>query len=236
MGWQDDPIVAGKPRWESDPIVRVVSPEITKPMIDLRPGSEMPTLISPSLNPYSSGRYPNRRIYTVGDEISLRFSDMLTGVEKRTNHWHVTQANSEEDRVELNNGRMVIDWLGNTVKSQTTAFAEPRQWNPTEFYVGKKWAAVFTGTENGITWNTTHYMHIVRRELVKVPAGTFDTFRIEGEGRNYTLGIHGEMTRWLVPGLISFVKEEQVRRNRGGGLNRADRLELLTLRQHKFDP
>jgi hypothetical protein len=78
-------------------------------------------------------------------------------------------------------------------------------------------------------------MHIVKREIITVPAGTFDTFRIEGEGWNDLWGVHGEMTRWLVPGLNTIVKEEQIRRNRKGGYNQADRVELVSLRQHAFD-
>ena len=239
MGWQDDPLVAGKPKWESDPIVTAslaVSPQsVAGPMIDIRPGVPAPLLIAPSANPYSAGRYPNNRVYTVGDERIFLNSDLLTRVEKNTRTRRVIRVDIEADRVEMDHGNL-IDLMGNNLTDGKTVFDVPRQWNPSEFYVGKKWTAAFSGTEpNGFTWNTTHYMQIVKREIITVPAGTFDTFRIEGIGWNYTLGIRAEMTRWLVPGLIATVKQEQLRRGNKGEYIQADRQELVAVRQQVFD-
>ena len=239
MGWQDDPIIAGRPKWESDPIVSPVASlsadTIAAPMIDIRVGVPVPVIIPPSANPYSAGRYANNRIYTIGDEATYRVSDLLSGVEQRTYTRRVTRVNLDEDRVEFNNGRIITDSMGNSIKTGTTEFAAPRQWNPAEFQVGKKWIAAFQGTERGVTWNTVHNMQIVKRETITVPAGTFDTFRIEGEGANITLGIRGEMTRWLVPGLNCVVRDEQIRLNRNGTYSAAYKQELISVRQHIID-
>jgi len=40
-------------------------------MINLGPGLPVPTLIAPSTNPFSAGRYPLNRTFTVGDEAKV---------------------------------------------------------------------------------------------------------------------------------------------------------------------
>jgi hypothetical protein len=133
MGWKDHPLVTDKRKCESDPIVSTATPDspekFAAPMIDIRPGLAIPALIPPSAIPYSAGRYPNSRIYTVGDEITCRTSDLLTGVEKRILTRRVTRVDYDEDHVEFNDGLIVTDLLGNNIKSPAIVFAAQRQWN-----------------------------------------------------------------------------------------------------------
>ncbi len=202
-------------------------------MINIRAGLPVPTLIAPSANPYSAGRYPLGRIYSVGDEATMVQTDILTGVEERTLTARVTRVDYGEDRVEYNDGAVITDLMGNFIKAGPVVFDTPVQWTPAEFQVGKKWAAAFRRTEKGVTSNVSFDMQIVKRETITVPAGTFDTFRIEGEGWNITLGIRAETKIWLVPGLNFTVKSEQIRRNRMGRFVQSERRELVALSQQK---
>lgn len=214
MGWKDDPVV-GK----------------DGPAIDIQPGSGAPQLIAASANPYSAGRYPLGRKYTVGDRATFRESDLLTNVEQRMYTQRVTSVDPDADRVEINGGRGIWDLMGNVLKAGDNEFDAPRQFTPAEFQVGKKWTAVFIKTKNGLERNIYYDLHIVRREKVSVPAGSFDAFRIEGLGWNSTSGKRLDMTLWLVPGLNFPVKHENFHRNRKGQLANTERHELISLRQ-----
>lgn len=201
-------------------------------MIDIRPGMPVPMLIAPSANPYSAGRYPLGRIYTVGDMATIRQTDILTGIEERTYNPRVTRVDYEQDRVEFNNGSMITDLMGNAIKSGDVEFDFPVQFTPAEFQVGKKWTAAFLRTKNGQTTNAYYDLQIVKRETISVPAGSFDTFLIEGNGWNTTFNSRLEARLWLVPGVNFAIRREQVVRNKRGGFRQTERRELVALRQH----
>ena len=205
------------------------------PMINLHAGVAVPTLIAPSANPFSAGRYPNTRIYTVGDEATFRDSDALTGLEQRIFTWRVTRVDYDLDRVEINDGHHITDLMGNFIKEGGKIYDAPRQWTPAEYQVGKKWTATFSHTFKRVTTSSYYNLHIVKRETVTVPAGSFDAFRIEGEGWNVTLGNQNEMRMWLVPGLNFPVKREFIGRPRTGGFGITSRFELISLRQQIID-
>jgi hypothetical protein len=59
-------------------------------------------------------------------------------------------------------------------------------------------------------------MQIVRRETISVPAGSFDTFLIEGNGWNTTINQKLEARLWLVPGVNFAIRREFVVRNSAG--------------------
>ena len=244
MGWQDDELVKDKPKWESDPIVSAApsasATALTAPMLDIRAGVPVPTLIAPSDNPFSAGRYSLGRIYTVGDEATIRQTDVLSGAMERTFTLRVTRVDLDGDRVELNDGESVRDLMGNAIKqgrverTRPADFAAPPQITPGELQVGKKWTAIFIVTQNSTTSTAYFDLHIVKRETIVVPAGSFDTFRIEGSGWNRLHGSKLETTLWLVPGLNFAVKSEHIVINRGRYID-SDRNELVALRQWSVD-
>jgi hypothetical protein len=201
------------------------------PVIEFAAGGQAPQLLQPSANPYSAGSYPLGRKYTVGDEATFRESDLFTGAEQRTYTQHVTRVDQEADRVEINHGKAIWDLMGNVIKAGDKEFDVPQQFTPAEFQVGKKWTAAFVRTRDGSASSIYYDLHIVRREKVSVPAGTFDAFRIEGRGWNTSAGKHLEMTLWLVPGLNFPVRHERLNRNRKGRLKETERHELVSLRQ-----
>ncbi len=204
----------------------------TRPVLDIQAGNPVPPLVPPSTNPFSAGRYPLGRIYTVGDTAVLRQSDYLTGVEERTYTVRVTRVDPDADRVEYNDGRSITDLMGNFIKNGPIEFDSPVQFSPAEFQVGKKWTAAFRRTLNGKTSNAYYDLHIVKRETITVPAGSFDCFRIEGQGWNTTVGARLEVNLWLMPGLNFAVRREFVTRNKMGRFGQTERHELVSLRQH----
>jgi hypothetical protein len=202
------------------------------PMLDIKAGVEVPRLISPSANPFSAGRYPLGRIYTVGDSAVFRQSDYLSGIEERTYSVRVTRVDYDEDRVEYNDGRAITDLMGNFIKNGPVEFDSPVQFSPAEFQVGRKWTAAFRRTQNDKTSNAYLDLQIVKRETITVPAGSFDCFHIEGRGWNTTNGARLEANLWMVPGLNFPVRREFLARNRMGRFGQTERHELVSLRQH----
>ncbi|SBT08632.1 exported hypothetical protein [Candidatus Accumulibacter aalborgensis] len=215
--------------------VSAAAPAPTSPIVEIGPGVKAPVLIAPSTNPFSAGRYPLGRIYTVGDLAVIRQSDLLTGIEEKTYRLRVTRVDYDEDRVEFNNGVFVADLMGNTIKSGAVEFDSPVQWTPAEFQVGKKWTAAFRRTQGGKTSNAYYDLHIVKRETVSIPAGSFDSFRIEGEGWNMTNGARLNVILWLVPGLNFPVRREFIARNKMGRFGQVERHELVSLRQQTIE-
>jgi hypothetical protein len=191
----------------------------------------VPTLIAPSANPFSAGRYPLGRIFTVGDRAGYRQTDILTDVEERTYNRRVTRVDYDQDRVEFNDGNSITDLMGNSLKSGAVEFDTPVQFIPAEFQIGKKWTAAFRRTRDGQQSNAYYDLQIVKRETVTVPAGSFDTFLIEGKGWNMTNSARIEARLWLVPGLNFAIRREFVTRNKRGHFAQTERHELVALRQ-----
>lgn len=201
------------------------------PKIDIRAGVALPGIFAPSANPFSKGRYPLGRIFTVGDIAIMRQTGLLTDVEKNTIKLRVTQVDYDQDRVEFNRGFLITDLMGNTVKTGAIEFDTPVQWTPAEFQLGKKWTAAFRRIENGKVSAVHFDMQIVKRETVTVIAGKFDTFKIEGRGWNTTLGKQREVRLWLVPGLNFPVMSENITHDKQSRLQKSERRELVSLLQ-----
>jgi hypothetical protein len=194
----------------------------------------MPTLIAPSANPFSAGRYPLNRLFTVGDFATIRSSDLLTGIEEHTRTSRVTRVDYDEDRVEYNDGLVISDLMGNLIKVRQAEYDTPVQWTPAEFQVGRKWTAAFVLRKKGRESSAYYDMQISRRETISVPAGSFDTFRIDGVGWNTTRNARLEISLWLVPGVNFPIKREQTTRNKRGRFGQTERQELVALRQQTF--
>ncbi len=67
------------------------------------------------------------------------------------------------------------------------------------------------------------------REPVTVPAGTFDTYRIEARGWNVELGAYLERNIWVAPGVGVDIVHETLVRLRNGMVEQNDRQELVSL-------
>ncbi|MCF8178149.1 MAG: caspase family protein [Sulfuritalea sp.] len=205
-----------------------------EPMLDIHPNVAVPVLITPSANPYSAGIYPLERIYTIDDKAVYQQTDFLTGIEEKTANFRVTGIDYDADRVELNHGKFIFDLMGNAIKFGKFEYETPVQWTPAVFQVGKKWTAAFRLSRDGDQSNAYYDMQITQRETITVPAGSFDTFRIEGRGWNTTHGGQFAITLWLVPNINFPIKREFTVRNPRGQLRKTERQDLLSLRQQVF--
>jgi hypothetical protein len=153
----------------------------------------------------------------------------------------VTAVDREGDRVEFNRGRFVTDLLGNPLRNPNVEFDIPFQNSPAELQVGKRWSARQRAVRRGTREEDVDMsFEIVRRERVRVPAGEFDAFRLEGrsearlvsgaQGRGRIQPARMEMVIWEVPGLNFPVKSEKIVYPHKGAMWR-ERRELETLRQ-----
>ena len=199
----------------------------------LGPGLAVPTIWVPSQNPYSAGRYPLGRKFTVGDTTTTRFSEIHTNVETSVGKQVVTRVDPSADRVEINDGQILLDLMGNVLKRGNRTFKIPLAEAPTEYQLGKRWRASNERTEAGRTDLVVFDVQIAAVEKIRVPAGEFDTFRLERVGWNLTNNSKIQDTSWHVPGLNFAVRREQTVTTSRGQILMAQRMELVELYQQQ---
>lgn len=194
------------------------------------------TLAAVSHNPYSAGRFPLGRKYTTGDRYIMRHSDLRTGIVERTFKDRVTRVDEGNDRVEINHGKLVLDLMGNTVENSDSSADVPQQLFPAELQVGKRWTSlnnVVMKNERsaGETKRVELKVHIQSREMIRVPAGEFNAFRIEAQGWSVgSMSTKIEVTLWVVPGINMFVRRERIKR-RGNQVIESKLTELVAIQQ-----
>ena len=161
--------------------------------------------------------------------------------ENRSFTRRVTKVDVEGHRVELNRGRFATDLLGNPVRKDRVEYAVPVQIVPAQLQVGRRWTARFAALRQKGEFDEDMSAQIVARETVKVPAGTFDAFRIEARiyGMQKTQGRRGrraatprrqDIVTWEVPGLNFAIKEQRTLWRRSG-IEEEKSFELESLRQ-----
>ena len=185
------------------------------------------------VTPYYKGFEEHRRSYQIGDVFGYQVVDRHTKLVTPLT-MQVTAVDVNADRVEYNNGEYVSDTMGNILTNLRGGFSTPRQFYPAELYVGKKWQTAFKQSRGGgVTYTFRYDMKVVGRETITVPAGTFDTFKIEARGYNIQLGARLERNIWVSPGVSSDIAQEIVVRLRTGVLEQNDRQELVSLKVSK---
>jgi len=185
--------------------------------------------VSAAGNPHSSGSARADTEFKVGDRYSYRIS--RPGSEPRDVNRRVTSITATE--VSFNQGRIVLDPLGNMIKTGDGRRFSPRQDIPFEYAVGKRWTARFELLEGGPGSVEAHF-RITARERVTVPAGTFDCFRIEARSLNthvFRPPVEAQSTIWRAPQLVRlWVKFEEEWHQRGSRIH-SERHELLSFQQ-----
>ncbi|MBI2725469.1 MAG: caspase family protein [Polaromonas sp.] len=165
--------------------------------------------------------------FKVGDMFQFQVSDVLTNVPGEKLSFNVTSADG--DLVQLNNGGLIYTVLGATLKNERGTFATPFGGLPAEFQVGKKWTGRTTQKANdGQTYELQQESKIKGREVVTVPAGTFQTYMVETviyvQGGS-TLNIRS----WHDPRYGYAIKREEMGRF-GSRIYRSERRELIALK------
>jgi hypothetical protein len=173
----------------------------------------------------------------VGDAWEFQYIDMLSGsvIEKFTRR--LTNITADELRF----GGFVTDKsLGLLRRSREGKVIQT--WTPKlphyEFplHVGKAWSAVGAIDNERLTSEHTFNFKVIRQEQILVPAGVFDTLRVEGTSKYKTKmkkdGASGEGTStyryWFSPVTGYFVAFEYEETNFKGVVHKKDRTELLS--------
>lgn len=225
---------------ELAPAIQKPSPQADMPAILLKPGAGNVSLVQPSANPYSAGRYPLGRKFAVGDKAVFRVNDLLTGVEMKRVKIAITHVDTDADRVEGNDGSWVYDLMGNELSNPHNVQRNtPAQLFPFELQVGKKWTAGWI--QQHPKWGeqvVTLDLRITSFEKIHTELGEFNAFRIEGRGWSLDNKRNMELERrfWVVPGINFFIRAEYVNRNnmRQGRLLRTEKWDLVFLRQQNY--
>lgn len=201
--------------------------------LEIGPGFPARVLMRPSQNPASAGTYVNAKTFTVGDEVVYAVSDAMLGRAPELLVQRVTLIDEENDRVEINGGESVFDTLGNLLKWGQRVYDPRAQREPAQLQVGNKWTTRFRLAFGGRVSDSYFDHRVAARESVRVPAGEFDSFRLEGIGYNMTADIQISLVVWVVPGLNFPLRSERIAQPRAARRDTELR-ELVSCRQMRW--
>jgi hypothetical protein len=178
---------------------------------------EKPVEIAPSKgNPFTAGTARADTRFKVGDRWTYNEIDRTPfGVKPRQFTAEVTDIT--DVHVIINGGEAVRDLLGNQVRFRDGRVMTPRQDQPLEYAVGKRWSTRYDISKKRKALGTVSLdFRVAARETITVPAGTFECFRVEATGINRLQGrpdLELLTTRWDAPDLLrhAVATEEIVR-------------------------
>ena len=166
-------------------------------------GEKRIVVASQAGNPYTQGTARANIGYNVGDSYVYRVLDLETKAEKRI----VTTVVSEvrESSVVFSNG-FIVDLLGNQIELPDGRRFTPRQDQPLEYAIGRRWSTRFSvTTAKGIRSDLEFDFRITRKERIEVPAGRFECFVIEGVALGDSDNgnkLETRSTRWMAPDTV----------------------------------
>jgi len=215
-------------------IDRAIKTEIL-PMVAQRVPSAMVAGLSPSIagaaNPFTKGTAKADPNYKVGDRYRYRVLDLLTKLETRETRGGMVKEVTDTEVIYAN-GR-ITDLLGNMIKDQQGRTFVGNQIFVAEYSVGRRWTTIFRATNRADEedeWSLD--LKVVAREPVTVPAGTFDAFKVEGNGFVRGRGFRIQMNYWVAPDRVRpFIAQEMTVHGQGKRFRKADRIELVAYRQ-----
>jgi hypothetical protein len=185
-------------RWPSGPFSELAQLQLDKVLA--KQGEKKIGIVASAGNPYTQGLVAADTAFKIGDAYGYIVMDRETRA--TLNKINSVCTEIRENEVIFGDGVLILDRLGNTVKVPNGNRFTPRQDQPTEYAIGKKWSTRF-GVINpsGRTGESEFEFRITRREKITVPAGSFECFVIEGEG--YTVLPIGKVemknVRWMAP-------------------------------------
>ena len=161
-------------------------------------GEKKVELASAASNPFTNGTVAAVGRYMVGDSFTFELRDGLSNAVSKT--FREVVSDVDETQIEFNDGALVLDMLGNEVKSQNPRFLTPAQLCPAEYSVGAKWSTQFGWLKgNGDRSVMALDMKVVSREPFTTPAGTFNAFKVTGAGW-VAGGTYWTIAYWVDPG------------------------------------
>jgi len=132
------------------------------------------------------------------------------------------------DEVFYNDGSKVTDLFGNSVRAPDGTRWTPYQFFINDYALGKRWPAQFIVTQaNGAAASLRFELRVAARERITLPAGTFDSYRIEARGHDLAGGTQFERTAWVAPERMrGFLAMENLVR-KGSVVVSGERIELI---------
>ena len=205
------------------------------PMVAQRVPSATVAGLSPTIagaaNPFTKGTAKIDPHYKVGDRYRYRVLDLFTKLETRESRGGMVKEVTDTEVI-YGNGR-TTDLLGNVISDAQGRSFVGNQIFVAEYSVGRRWTTVFRGTrrnEEEDEWTLS--FKVVGRETVTVPAGTFDTFRVEGNGSVRDKGARIQMTYWIAPDRVRpFIAQDLLVHGQGKRFKKTDRTELVAYKQ-----
>jgi len=196
-------------------------------------GEKKIEVVSAPENPFTKGNARIDTQFKIGDSYSYREIDLYTQIELRKFRNLVTEITDNE--VIFNKGVLITDLFGNLAKVPNGNLYSGAQFFIPEYSVGKKWTTRFKViTPGGVTNETEYEFKVVAREQVVVPAGTFDAYRVEGQGWT-SLAKGGSLnlqnTYWVSPAIRRPVVNEIKRKHSSGKVLNNERSELTAYLQ-----
>ena len=193
-------------------------------------GEKKIEVVSSAANPFSRGTGRLNIRFKVGDRFQYRESDLDSKKEIRTYTLRVTEI--VDDEVIFNDGRLSSDLLGNGRKQSDGDLQSQSQFYIPEYSVGKKWTTRYKIVKpDGKAYNGEYEFKVLGRDKVTVPAGTFDAFHVEGNGRGEDAGSSLYLAYWITPEVGRFIMRDYKRYNKSRVVTHNHRVELLTYRQ-----
>jgi hypothetical protein len=195
-------------------------------------GEKKIQLIGSIDNPFSKGSASVVGAYSMGDNYSFELKDLLTGLIIKSYTDVVTEINDE--KIIFNNGKRIIDALGNELKSSNSRFLTPAQFYPIEYGVGNKWKTRYgwmLGT--GIASEIEMDFVVKARNEFKSSLGTFTAFEVTGTG--YARGGSRFDIKYMIdPNKCAQpLVFEMISIGRGGRRGFVDKVELVSFAQKK---
>ncbi|MGZ3236539.1 MAG: caspase family protein [Burkholderiaceae bacterium] len=170
--------------------------------------------------------------YKPGDTYQYQSVDMITGIARKLPKETVTKVTSTD--VSYDAGPMKNDLLGN-FKVDPTGVRRyndfPQIFIP-EYKVGKTWTSRVQGRyqPKSLTALDVEYvarLSVVGKEIITVPAGTFDTFKITGTV-SVNNGPNAEITFWVAPDKLNRYIAYEYRTTSFTLYPESDRIELIS--------
>ncbi len=195
-------------------------------------GEKKIEVVADAANPFSKGTARTDTNFKIGDSYSFRVIDLLTRLESEKYTETITAITDTE--IVYNDGKTTItDFLGNFIKDRIGQSFAGMQIAVAEYNIDKKWTTKYRLTRrDGSRDEIEIDLKVVAKEHITVPAGTFDAFKVEGQGFVKAAGASLKITYWIAPDKVRrAIALEFVNRNRFGGYNYTGRRELVSYRQ-----
>ena len=213
---------------------------------------QVAAVVASPQRPYTLGTQRADTAFSVGDRYVYSRADLLN--RDPAGEFTETVTEITDTEVIYNRGRRITDLLGNDVLARDGTQLSPSQIFIPEYSIGKKWTTRFhiIRGDKQLEKNDsrTHKrrparprereddveitLKVTGKETIKVPAGTFEAYRVEGRGAVAGTGGTWEYVYWIAPERARRVLAmEFTKRNARNAINSASRVELISYRQHR---